>query len=260
MRLKDKAAIVTGAAQGLGLAIATRFFAEGASVLLADVNAAKAAEVAGRLDPAGTRALSVAADVAKADDVAAMTELAATSFGRIDVLVNNAGGAGAVLANDIEEVSETTWDAVVDVNLKGVFLCSKAVVPHMKRHKYGRIVNLSSGLAKGVGPAQGTNGAILPYAASKAGILGLTYLLAKQLAPWNITVNAVLPGFMLTEEGTRVRAWYDGLPEPARKALLSRNAMGRPGNPDELASMVLFLASEEASYISGSAHEVHGAG
>ena len=260
MRLKARTAIVTGAAQGLGLAIATRFFTEGANVLLADLNAARVAEVAQRLDPAGARARSVAADVAKADEVAAMTDLAMTAFGRIDILVNNAGGAGNELANDIEEVSEANWDSVIGVNLKGTFLCSKAAVPHMKRQKYGRMVNMSSGLAKGVGRPQGTNGAILPYASSKAGILGLTTMLAKQLAPWNITVNAVLPGFMLTEEGTRVRAWYDGLAEPARAALLARNAMGRPGSPQELASMVLFLASEEASYVSGGAHEVHGAG
>jgi 3-oxoacyl-[acyl-carrier protein] reductase len=127
----------------------------------------------------------------------------------------------------------------------------------MKRQKYGRIVNISSTLAKGIGR---TNGAVLPYATAKAGILGFTYLLAKQLAPWNITVNAVMPGFMLTEHGTGVRAWFDGLSNSARSALLQRNSMGRPGTPEELANMVLFLASDEASYVSGAAYEVHGAG
>jgi 3-oxoacyl-[acyl-carrier protein] reductase len=260
VRLKDRTAIVTGAAQGLGLAFAARFFAEGATVVLADVNAAKLTAVAERLDPSGKRARAVPANVAKAADVKTMVETAVEAFGRVDILVNNAGGAGDILANDIEDTTEQMWDEVLGINLKGTFLCSKAVTPHMKRQKYGRIVNISSALAKGVGRPQGTNGAILPYASSKAGILGFTYLLAKQLAPWNITVNAVMPGFMLTEEGTRVRAWFDGLSEPARAGLLSRNSMGRPGKPEELASMVLFLASEEASYVSGSAHEVHGAG
>jgi NAD(P)-dependent dehydrogenase (short-subunit alcohol dehydrogenase family) len=130
----------------------------------------------------------------------------------------------------------------------------------MKVRRYGRVVNMSSGLAKGVGRVQGTGGALLAYASAKAGILGFTYTLAKVVAKWNIMVNAVVPGFMLTEPGTRVRGWFDGLPEAQQEALLARGAIGRAGRPEELASAVLFLASEECSYVSGVALDVHAAG
>jgi len=260
MRLKDRTAIITGAAQGLGLAIASRFVAEGANVVFADVNGDKAAAAARRADPDGQRTRSVVVDVRRSDQVEAMVKAAIDSFGRVDILINDAGGAGAMHAGDIEEVSDDIWGDVIATNLTGSFLCCRAATPHMKRQNYGRIVNISSGLAKGIGRPQETGGAALPYASAKAGILGFTMNLAKMLGPWNITVNAVVPGFMLTEEGTRVRAWYEALSEPARAALLARNSMGRPGAPEEMATTVLFLASEEASYVSGTTVDVHGAG
>jgi NAD(P)-dependent dehydrogenase (short-subunit alcohol dehydrogenase family) len=259
MRLEGRAAIVTGAAQGLGLAIAERFVAEGARVVLADVNAAKVRDSAARLAGAG-RAVACVADVKSRAAVDDMVRLALAEFGQIDILVNNAGGAGDTPAIEIEDVGEEAWDDVIDQNLKGTYLCCRAVVPHMKGRRFGRIVNMSSGLAKGVGRVQGTGGALLAYASAKAGILGFTYTLAKVVAKWNIMVNAVVPGFMLTEPGARVRGWFDTLPDAQKEALLSRSSIGRAGRPDELASAVLYLSSEECSYVSGVALDVHAAG
>jgi NAD(P)-dependent dehydrogenase (short-subunit alcohol dehydrogenase family) len=250
----QRAAIVTGAAQGLGLACAEALAKTGANVLMADYDGDKVKVAAAALGTVAKRT-----DVTSEKDVQAMVATALDRFGRIDILVNNAGGSGSVTATDIEEVTEAIWDDVIDRNLKGPYLCCRAVAPHMKSRKYGRIVNFSSGLAKGVGRPTGTAGAVLPYAASKAGVLGLTYMLAKSLAPWNITVNAVLPGFVLTEKGARVRDWYETLPPEAQKALVSRNPSGRAGTPEEVASAVVFLASEEASFVNGVALDVSGA-
>lgn len=253
------AAIVTGAAQGLGLACAQALGDEGAALLLVDKNGLKAAKAASLLAARGHKTLSVQADLSVAADVEAVVSAAQQAYGRIDVLVNNAGGSGAVTATDIEDVTETIWDDVIAANLKSTFLCCRAVVPHMKERHYGRIVNFSSGLARGAGRPTGTAGAVLPYAAAKAGILGLTSMLAKSLAPWNITVNAVVPGFVLTEPGARVRDWFDELPEEAQRALLSRNPTGRAGRAEEVAAVVRFLASCEASFVSGTALDVGGA-
>ena len=259
MSFAARAAIVTGAAQGLGLACAEALARDGARVLMADYDKDKVKAAASRLVEEGLNVRATHADVTSAKDVAAMVAAALGAFGQIDILINNAGGSGSVTANDIEEVTEEVWDDVVDRNLKGPYLCCRAVVPHMKARRYGRIVNFSSGLAKGVGRPTGTAGAVMPYAASKAGVLGLTYMLAKALAPWNITVNAVLPGFVLTEPGARVRDWYDGLPEAARTALISRNPAGRAGRAEEVASAVLYLASDAASFVSGATLDVAGA-
>ena len=259
MRLERRTAIVTGAAQGLGYAIAGRLTGEGARVFVADIDGAKAEDAARRISADGGRATAVTVDVADANEVAALIETVVAD-GAIDILVNNAGGSGTMRAEDIEDVSDAIWHDVIGRNLTGTFLCTRAVVPHMKAQRYGRIVNMSSGLARGVGRVQGTSGAVLPYASAKAGILGLTYTLAKSLGASGITVNAIVPGFMLTEPGTRVRAWYDALPEAHRAALDARNAMGRPGTPDEVASLALFLASEESGYVSGAAIDIHGGG
>lgn len=229
-------------------------------MVLTDVKAAKVADAARRLADEGAEAISVAVDVGDGAQVAAMIDTARAAFGSIDVLVNNAGGSGDQRSTEIEEVSEEAWDGVIDANLKGTFLCCKAVMGGMKAQGYGRIVNISSGLAKGIGNPQGTAGAALPYAAAKAGILGFTYFLAKTAARHGILVNAVLPGLMLTEPGARVRDWFDGLSEEAKAQVLARNAMGRAGAPEELASIVLFLASEECGFVSGAAIDVHGAG
>ena len=225
---------------------------------MSDYDGDKVAEAAKRLAGEGLRVVALRADVTREADASAMAKATLDTFGRIDVLVNNAGGSGSVTANDIEDVTEAVWDDVVDRNLKGPYLCCRAVVPHMKTAKYGRIVNFSSGLAKGVGRPTGTAGAVLPYASAKAGVLGLTYMLAKALAPWNITVNAVLPGFVLTEPGARVRDWFDSLPPAAREALISRNPTGRAGRAEDIAEAVRYLASEAAGFVNGVALDVSG--
>jgi NAD(P)-dependent dehydrogenase (short-subunit alcohol dehydrogenase family) len=254
MRLKGRVALVTGAAQGIGLAVAERFAAEGAKLVLADVNGEKLRDAAGKL-----KAAAVEGDVGTAAGAAAAVGKAVESHGAIDILVNNAGGSGRANATDIEAVTDEIWDQVVALNLKSAFLCCRAAIPHMRARSYGRIVNVSSGIARGTGRVTGTAGAVLPYAAAKAGVLGLTFTLAKMVAASGITVNAVVPGFVLTEPGARVRDWFEGLSPEARAALLSRTSMGRAGTAAEIAATILFLASEEAGFVSGAALDVTGA-
>ena len=252
--MRNRVALVTGAAQGIGLAVAERFAAEGAKVVLADMNGDKVRAAAGRLG-----ATAVEGDVATPAGAAAAVGKAVESYGAIDILVNNAGGSGRANATDIESVTDEIWDQVIALNLKSAFLCCRAAIPHMKKRSYGRIVNVSSGIARGTGRVTGTAGAVLPYAAAKAGVLGLTATLAKLVGGSNITVNAVVPGFVLTEPGARVRDWFDGLPAPAQKALLERSSRGRAGTAAEVAAAILFLASDEASLVSGAALDVTGA-
>ncbi|MSQ50955.1 MAG: SDR family oxidoreductase [Betaproteobacteria bacterium] len=259
MRLAGRVAIVTGAAQGIGLAIATRFAAEGAKLVMVDRNGEKVLAAAGKIREGGVAVIAAPADLTATDDVKAMVKSTLNAYGCVDILVNNAGGSGSVNANEIDTVSDQIWNDVVDSNLNSVFRCCREVIPHMRARSYGRIINVSSGIAKGVGKPTGTAGAVLPYASAKAGVLGLTYTLAKMVAASNITVNAVVPGFVLTEPGAKVREWFDTLPAQAQAALVSRTARGRVGEAGEIASAILFLASEEASYVSGAALDVSGA-
>jgi NAD(P)-dependent dehydrogenase (short-subunit alcohol dehydrogenase family) len=254
MRLKDRVALVTGAAQGIGLATAERFAAEGAKLVMADLNGAKVKAAAGKL-----AAIGVEADLGTAAGAQAAVAKAIGAHGALDILVNNAGGSGRVTATEIESVTDEIWDQVIGLNLRSTFLCCRAAIPHMKSRGYGRIVNLSSGIARGTGRPTGTAGAVLPYAAAKAGVLGLTFTLAKMVAASNITVNAVVPGFVLTEPGARVRDWFENLTPEARAALISRTSMGRAGTAAEVVAAILFLASEEASLVSGAALDVTGA-
>jgi 3-oxoacyl-[acyl-carrier protein] reductase len=254
MRLTGRVALVTGAAQGIGLAVAERFAAEGAKLVLADLNGAKVRAAAAKLGFHGFEC-----DLSTRRGAEDAVGKALEAHGAIDILVNNAGGSGRTNATEIESVTDEIWDQVIALNLKSAFLCCRAAIPHMKARSYGRIVNVSSGIARGTGRVTGTAGAVLPYASAKAGVLGLTATLAKLVAASNITVNAVVPGFVLTEPGARVRDWFDGLAAPAQKALLERSSRGRAGTAAEVAAAILFLASEEASLVSGAALDVAGA-
>jgi len=240
MRLKDKVAIITGSAQGIGLATAELFVAEGAKVAIVDVDAAKAEAAARALGEANAFGLSC--DVTKLDECDAVVKAVIEKWGRIDILVNN---AGITKDNLVMRISEADWDLVLDVNLKGIFNFTKAAIRPMMKARYGRIVNLSSvvGLEGAAGQAN--------YAASKGGVVALTKSIAREFASRNIIANAVAPGFIRTR-------LTDAIPDEAKRKLLERILLGRVGEPLDIARAVLFLSSDEASYITGHVLSVNG--
>ena len=258
MRLQGKAAIITGAAQGIGRAIALELAAEGADTLLADKQGEKVAQVAALIGEQGRSAAGMSVDVTEGDQVEAMVRRAVELLGRVDILVNNAGGSGTVGIQRIEDISDEAWNETLDLNLMGTFLCCRAVVPQMREQGYGRIVNISSSSTRGSFGPLGTSAVRLPYAAAKSGILGFTTQLAMDLAPEGIYVNAVMPAFTLTEPGARVRGRYEALDAEAQSAMVEGIPLGRPGRPEDVAKAVAFLASDDASYTTGSVLEVTG--
>jgi len=240
---ENKVALVTGSARGIGRAIAETLARRGASVVIADLRAELAATTAAEIAAStGQRTLAVAVDVVNSDSVKAMVDTVLAEFGRLDILVNN---AGITRDNLIMRMDEADWDAVIDINLKGAWNCSKAVIRPMMKQRYGRIVNISSvsGLA---GQAGQTN-----YSASKAGLIGFTKALAREVASRQITVNAVAPGFVPT-------ALTIDLPEDLKESMLKITPLGRMGKPEEIAYAVAFFASDEAGYITGQVLSVDG--
>jgi 3-oxoacyl-[acyl-carrier protein] reductase len=239
MDFTGKTALVTGSARGIGRAIAERFAGLNANVVISDLEQKTVEAVAAEI---GERAVGIKADVLNSADIEALFEKVLQRFGRIDIVVNNAGITRDTL---IMRMDEKDWDLVLDINLKGAFLVTKAASRIMAKQRYGRIINISSviGLNGNAGQAN--------YAASKAGLIGLTKSAAKELAPRGITVNAVAPGFIKTE-------MTDALPESAKQLFMERVLLKRPGLPEDVASAVLFLASDDASYITGQVLPVDG--
>jgi len=236
MKLKGKVAIVTGSGQGIGQAISLVFAREGADIVLNDVNFSTLTKVAEEIRSLGREVLPVKADVSNGNDVMEMVRKSVEKFGKIDVLVNNAG----IMRNaPIEQLSEEDWDAVMNVNLKGVFLCSKYVGQQMIKQKSGAIVNIAS--IAGLNP-QIHAGA---YSVSKAGVISLTELLAMEWAACNVRVNAICPG--PTKTTLFDSCWSGERREARRKAI----PIGRFGEPKEIAKAALFLASDDIGYLTG---------
>lgn len=243
MNLTEKTAVVTGGSRGIGRAVCLELAARGANVVLCYAgNEAAARETVAACEALGAKALAVRCDVSDAVQVKALTDAAVQAFGAIHILVNN---AGITRDNLLMLMKEEDFDAVVETNLKGAFLCMKAVARTMMKQRYGRIVNLSSvvGLRGNAGQVN--------YAASKAGVVGMTKSLAKELATRGVTVNAVAPGFIDTDMTA-------ALPEAARAALLPTIPMQRLGAPEDVAKAVAFLASDGAGYITGQVIAVDG--
>jgi len=249
-RLLDRNAMITGAAQGMGLAIAKGLYREGARVLLMDVNKEAVAAAAKDIDPDGTRALGRRADVTKVEEVQALVKELQALWGSVDILVNNAGGA-LHTPHVLEEIQENDWNLVVDVNLKGTFLCCQAVIPEMAKQGKGAIVNMSALAGHWRASLAGVQ-----YVAAKAGVEGLTRQLAYDWGKSGIRVNAVAPTVTLT--GDRIQGLWDGKSEEEKKKVLSAIPLGRLGTPEEVASVVVFLASDESSFITGITIDVNG--
>jgi len=243
MDLSEKVAIVTGAGKGLGWAIAKRLAQDGASLVIAEIDRDLGQEKAAMIRQTGRRSLFTFVDVSQWADVENMVKQVITQFGQIDILVNNAGILGPYFP--VMEYPEEVWDRVISVHLKGTFLCCKGVLQVMKEQRSGKIVNMASVAGK-----EG-NANMAPYAAAKAGIIGLTKTLGKEMAPYNIYVNCVSPALIETDMAREMT--------PEQRALLtSKIPMGRLGRPEEVAAVVKFLVSDDASFVTGQCYDISG--
>ena len=252
MRLKNRVAVITGGASGIGFAAAERFGVEGAVVVLADISQANIDRAADALAAKGITAHGQICDVTDQAQTREMARAVAAKLGRIDILVNN---AGISRYRPFAEATSADWDAVLGVDLKGVFFCAQAVAPQMRAQQYGRIVNISSALGTGAAPhgTAGSPGGSAAYAAAKAGVIMLTKTLARELGPDGVTVNCVAPGTFLTPISASSRT-----PEQVQEHLEHRKktvVLGRIGTLEELANTILFFASDESSYVTG--HTLH---
>ncbi|KZM52591.1 3-oxoacyl-[acyl-carrier-protein] reductase [Geobacillus stearothermophilus] len=241
--LEGKIALVTGASRGIGRAVALELARQGANVVVNYAGSeAKANEVVEMIHSLGREAIAVQADVARAEEVERLVKTALDQFGRLDILVNN---AGITRDNLLMRMKEEEWDAVINTNLKGVFLCTKAVTRPMMKQRGGRIINIASVVGVIGNPGQAN------YVAAKAGVIGLTKTAARELASRNITVNAVAPGFITTD-------MTEALSEELKGEMLKQIPLARFGEPDDVARVVAFLASDAAGYMTGQTLHVDG--
>ncbi|MGG3913174.1 3-oxoacyl-[acyl-carrier-protein] reductase [Bacillus sp. es.034] len=243
MNLEGKVALVTGASRGIGREIALELAREGCHVAVNYAGSeAKANEVVDEIKSMGREAIAVQCNVSDAEGVQAMVKETIGEFGSIDILVNN---AGITKDNLLMRMKETEWDDVININLKGVFLCTKAVTRQMMKQRSGRIINISSIVGVSGNPGQAN------YVAAKSGVIGLTKTTARELAPRGITVNAVAPGFISTD-------MTDQLPEDVRSEMLKQIPLSRFGAPGDIAKVVTFVASDSASYMTGQTLHIDG--
>ena len=241
MRLKDKSAIITGGGRGLGEAMAMRFAEEGANVLVADVDYDVAVKVAERIKGLKRKGLAFKADVRDKAQVKEMVDFALSNFGKVDILVNN---AGTIKDNLIENISEEDWDLVLDINLKGAFLCTQAVVPGMKKNKYGKIINVAARAYHGnIGQAN--------YSSSKGGLVSMTRSMGLELGRYNINTNCVAPGLIDTELSRTMK-------NDIREMAIAATPIRRIGQPIDIANAALFFASDESSFCLGQTLDVCG--
>ena len=234
MKFEDEVAVITGAGRGIGAAIARKLFIEGCRIVILDINETAALECAQSIDPAGCRSLAVSCDVSNKDSVNQTITRIIEKFQTVDILVNNAG-----ITDDsmFHKMTLEQWQRVININLTGTFLVTSAVVPYMREKKQGRIINISSTSAYGnIGQAN--------YSATKAGVIGLTKTLAKELGRYSITVNAIEPGVIETDMLTNV-------PQTIKDGWLKLMPIARMGQPEDIANAVCFFATDEASFITG---------
>lgn len=242
-KLEGKVAVVTGASRGIGRAIALKLADEGAKVVVNySGSQAKAEEVVAMIQENGGEAIAVQGSISQTEEVTALMDAAVKTYGSLDILVNN---AGITRDNLIMRMKEDEWDDVLNTNLKGVFLCTKAVTRQMMKQRAGRIINISSivGVAGNAGQAN--------YVAAKAGVIGLTKTTAKELASRNILVNAIAPGFIETE-------MTEQLPEDIKQGMLTQIPLAKLGQPEDIAKAVAFLASDDANYMTGQTLHIDG--
>ena len=242
MDFREQVAVVTGGARGIGKAIADALARKGVNLVIADISLEQAKDTSAELENLGVKTMPVKLDVSKSDEVIKIFEDISKEFGKINILINNAGITRDGL---IMRMKEEDWDTVININLKSVFLCSKEAIKIMAKQRYGRIINIASVVAFMGNPGQAN------YSASKAGIVGLTKTTAKEYASRGITANAVAPGFITT-------AMTDALPENVKDEMKRAIPLGRFGTPEDVANAVVFLASPEAGYITGQVIHVNG--
>jgi NAD(P)-dependent dehydrogenase (short-subunit alcohol dehydrogenase family) len=249
MRLKDKIAVITGAGSGIGRATAKRFAREGAKVVASDIFIEGCQETVNMITSMGGEAIMVKADVSKADQIQAMVKTTLDNYGQINILFNN---AGIELSASITETREEDWDRVMSTNLKGIFLCSKYAIPEMIKAGGGSIINTAS-IAGLVGFDN-----LAAYNTSKGGVITLTKNMALDYAQYNIRVNCICPGVIETSMIERLIEIWGGDPEATKQSFVALTPIGRLGTPEDIANAALFLASEESSFVTGSALVVDG--